>query len=147
MECPPTNQAHFIALTGVLARLVFRDRSKETVGCYGALVGSALSIRAEYMRSGFGDGQSWRCRIDEMSFFWIVFTSQATSYMPGYQCSQVKQPPNKRLTSQVFIYQQLQRPVTACSNVLESALHGNKSYNSYSQPARFDLLPHYLFKE
>ena len=42
------------ALTKVLARLAFRDRSKETVGCYGALVGSALSIRAEYMRSGLG---------------------------------------------------------------------------------------------
>jgi len=77
-------------------------------------------------------------------FFWIVFTSQAISYMLGYQCLQVKQPPNKRLTSQVFIYQQLQRPVTACSNVLESALHGNKSYNTYSQPARLDLLPYYL---
>jgi len=103
----------------------------------------ALSIRAEYMRSGFGDGQSWRFEIDEMSFLDSVY-KPGNSYMLGYQCSQVKQPPNKRLTSQVFIYQQLQRPVTACSNVLESALHGNKSYNSYSQPARLDLLPHCL---
>ena len=67
-----------IALTEVLGRLPFRDRSKETVGCYGVLVGSALSIRAEYMRSGFGDGQSWRFEIDEMSFLDSV-------YKPGNQ--------------------------------------------------------------
>ena len=40
-----------IALTKVLASLAFRDRYKETVGCYGALVGSDLSIRAENMQS------------------------------------------------------------------------------------------------
>ena len=106
----------------------------------------ALSIRAEYMRSRFGDGQSWRFEIDEMSFLDSV-------YKPGNQLhARLPVFTSQAITKQAFDFTSFYLPtiaktVTACSNVLESALHGNKSYNSYSQPARFDLLPHYLFKE
>ena len=59
-----------------------------------------------------------------------MFTSQAIT----------KQAPD--FTS--FYLPTIAKTVTACSNVLESALHGNKSYNSYSQLIARLLLPYCL---
>ena len=103
----------------------------------------ALSIRAEYMRNGFGDRQSWRFRIDEMRVLDSV-TSQATSNMLGYQCSQVKQSPNKRLTSQVFIYQQLQRPLLLAR--MYSSRHFMVTSLTIHTPSQRDSCCHIAFQ-
>ena len=59
-----------------------------------------------------------------------VFTSQAIT--------------KQALDSTSFYLPTIAKTVTACSNVLESALHGNKSYNSYSQLIARLLLPYCL---
>ena len=71
-------------------------------------------------------------------------------YKPGNQLhARLPVFTSQAITNQAFDFTSFYLPtiaktVTACSNVLESALHGNKSYNSYSQPVRLDLLPHCL---
>ena len=109
-----------------------RDRSREIIGLWSPLRRCHIHRMEEMLNAG-----GWSFKLEEMWLFWIVF-SQATNYTPGYQCLQVsteqikscwqsQASTNKRSTSQDFIYQPLQILVTACPNLLGSALHGIKN--------------------